>query len=617
MDDDDSSEQSVSIEPSQGSFNLRKITTKLFNFSQISNGKCQYYGENECTKVDICSSQERINERGEWDKKIDFLLSIIGFAVDLANVWRFPYLCYKNGGGKSLFAAKRSKRVFLIPYTLMLIFGALPLFFLELSLGQFARSGPISIWDKMYPAAKGVGYCAVLISWYVSFYYNVIIGDLLPWQHCDNEWNTENCFAVNKIINCENCTNLIPSNTLSTAAQEFFERKLLQVDSSKGFNELGNLRPEMVGCVAFTFILLYFALWKGVKSSGKVVWVTATAPYIILTILLIRGVFLPGAGTGIAYYLSPRLEKLQQPGVWVDAAVQVFYSIGVGFGVHLTYASFNKFNNNCYRDALLTACINSCTSFYSGFVIFVYLGYMAQSLQADISTVAKEGYGLVFQVYPEAISTLPLAKLWSILFFVMLVTLGLDSAMGGLEAVITGITDEWKIKKISRERLTAMVLFASFLVSLINCTQGGGYTMVWFDSYAAAVSLLCSALFEALAIVYGYGINRFCLDIESMLGFRPAFFWKICWKYISPFFLICIITLSCLQPEPIIFMDYVFPSQANILGWIFGFSSVIPIPVIGIFHLLKYCLFKQTDIGMNVVRDRKVIGLPFQSAVYI
>ena len=96
-------------------------------------------------------------------------------------MWRFPYLCYKNGGG-----------VFLIPYTLMLLFGALPLFFMELSLGQFAKAGqsphsfspsihsphlgPIDVWDKMCPSMKGVGYCCVLISWYVSFYYNVIIG---------------------------------------------------------------------------------------------------------------------------------------------------------------------------------------------------------------------------------------------------------------------------------------------------------------------------------------------------------------------------------------------------------------------------------------------------------
>ena len=104
------------------------------------------------------------------------------------------------------------------------------------------------------------------------------------------------------------------------------------------------------------------------------------------------------------------MEMLADPNVWVDAAVQVFYSIGVGFGVHLTYASFNKFHNNCYADCLITAAVNSLTSFYSGFVIFTYLGYMAYSMNKEIQNVASEGYGLVFQVYPEAISTLPFAK---------------------------------------------------------------------------------------------------------------------------------------------------------------------------------------------------------------
>lgn len=144
------------------------------------------------------------------------------------------------------------------------------------------------------------------------------------------------------------------------------------------------------------------------------------------------------------------MHKLLEPMVWVDAAVQVFYSIGIGFGVHLTYASFNKYNNNCYRDCLITASVNSLTSFYSGFVIFAYLGYMAHSMNKEIENVASEGYGLVFQVrlflpfylpwssivyfpqikvYPEAISTLPFAKFWSILFFFMLLTLGIDSAV--------------------------------------------------------------------------------------------------------------------------------------------------------------------------------------------
>ena len=122
-------------------------------------------------------------ERETWGSNLDFLLSIIGFAVDLANVWRFPYLCYKNGGG-----------AFLIPYILMLTLGALPLFYMELILGQFHRQGPISVWrispifkgefldsselveDIVLVLFAGVGYCAVLIAFFVSFYYNVIIG---------------------------------------------------------------------------------------------------------------------------------------------------------------------------------------------------------------------------------------------------------------------------------------------------------------------------------------------------------------------------------------------------------------------------------------------------------
>lgn len=537
--------------------------------------------------------------REEWGKKMDFLLSIIGFAVDLSNVWRFPYLCYKNGGG-----------VFLIPYTIMLLFGALPLFFMELSLGQFAKSGPINIWDKICPPLKGIGYCFVLISWYVSFYYNVIIawttnyviktlisGDEMPWQHCGNSFNTKKCISMDDIRKqCGNRENPVVNRSEAVCGQlanrtspteEFFNFGLLQIDKADGFSNMGVLRPELVGCLIIVFITLYFSLFKGVKSSGKVVWVTATAPYFILTILLARGLFLPGALSGIKYYISPRMEMLSDPNVWVDAAVQVFYSIGVGFGVHLTYASFNKFNNNCYADCLVTASVNSLTSFYSGFVIFTYLGYMAHSMDKEIQNVASEGYGLVFQVYPEAISTLPFAKFWSILFFFMLLTLGIDSAMGGLEAVITGLMDEFRLHNwIRREVFTVIVICGSFCGALVNCTQGGGFTMVWFDTYSAGISLLCSAMFEALAVTYFYGIDKFVLDIESMIGHKPNWFFVISWKYVSPIFLSTVIIMSILNSETVKYYNYEFPFWATFSGWCFTLSSISAIPI---YLIYWYC----------------------------
>ncbi|UXI16408.1 notch-regulated ankyrin repeat-containing protein-like [Sarcoptes scabiei] len=578
--------------------------------------------------------RNQIPEREQWGEKIDFLLSIIGFAVDLSNVWRFPYLCYKNGGG-----------VFLIPYSTMLLFGALPLFFMELSLGQWAKTGPISLWSKICPPLKGIGYCFVLISWYVSFYYNVIIawtisyviktlvsGEQMPWQHCGNWYNTQYCISMDEIkllryqsnvteenldrlseIGFINKSDVLFKNYLykdansngnkfsdsrfekssiafhklsnrTSPTEEFFNLGLLEIDQSNGLESLGYIRSELVGCLLIVFIILYFSLFKGV------VWVTATAPYFILTILLIRGLFLPGSITGILYYINPQLHKLLEPMVWVDAAVQVFYSIGVGFGVHLTYASFNKFNNNCYRDCLITASVNSLTSFYSGFVIFTYLGYMADSMDKDIENVASEGYGLVFQVYPEAISTLPFAKFWSLLFFLMLLTLGIDSAMGGIEAVITGLMDEFNLHhRFKREYFTALIICLSFLGSIINCTQGGAFTMVWFDTYSAGISLIASAMFETIAVMYLYGAEKFCLDIESMIGHRPNSYFVYSWKYISPIFLTIIIIMSIANSESISYYGYDFPLWATISGWCFTLSSIAAIPIYAsIYYIRKW-----------------------------
>lgn len=139
--------------------------------------------------------------RETWNKKVDFLLSVIGFAVDLANVWRFPYLCYKNGGG-----------AFLIPFAIMLAVGGVPLFYMELALGQYHRKGAITCWGRIVPAFKGIGYAVVLIAFYVDFYYNVIIAwslyyfihsfsSILPWTTCNNLWNSPDCRVSPAIVN--------------------------------------------------------------------------------------------------------------------------------------------------------------------------------------------------------------------------------------------------------------------------------------------------------------------------------------------------------------------------------------------------------------------------------
>ena len=146
---------------------------------------------------------------------------------------------------------------------------------------------------------------------------------------------------------------------------------------------------------------------------------------------------LPGSLDGIKYYLTPDFNALYDANVWVDAATQVFFSLGPGFGVLLAFASYNEFHNNVHRDALLTSAVNCATSFLAGFVIFAVLGYMAHRMKVDVKDVASEGPGLVFIVYPEAISTMPGGPIWAVIFFLMLLTLGLDSSVSLMPSFTT------------------------------------------------------------------------------------------------------------------------------------------------------------------------------------
>ncbi|XP_007254595.2 sodium-dependent dopamine transporter [Astyanax mexicanus] len=516
-------------------------------------------------------------QRETWGKKIDFLLSVIGFAVDLANVWRFPYLCYKNGGG-----------AFLVPYLLFMVIAGMPLFYMELALGQYNREGAAGVW-KICPVFKGVGFTVILISLYVGFYYNVIIAwalfylfssfsGELPWVNCNNTWNSANCSDLN--------ATLLNDSHKVTPALEYFERGVLHMQDSRGIDDLGLPRWQLTCCLAVVIVVLYFSLWKGVKTSGKVVWITATMPYVVLTVLLLRGVTLPGAIDGIKAYLSVDFLRLCDAQVWIEAATQICFSLGVGFGVLIAFSSYNKFSNNCYRDAIITSSINSLTSFFSGFVIFSFLGYMSQKHNVALDKVATDGPGLVFIIYPEAIATLPGSSVWAVIFFIMLLTLGIDSAMGGMESVITGLIDEFKFLHRHRELFTLFIVVLTFLISLFCVTNGGIYVFTLLDHFAAGTSILFGVLIEAIGIAWFYGVDRFSDDIQEMIGHRPGLYWRLCWKFVSPCFLLFMVVVSFATFNPPKYGSYYFPTWANMVGWCLSISSMIMVPLYAIY---KFC----------------------------
>uniref|UniRef100_A0A8C6WZZ2 Transporter n=1 Tax=Neogobius melanostomus TaxID=47308 RepID=A0A8C6WZZ2_9GOBI len=506
------------------------------------------------------------HSRGQWSSKMEFLLAVAGQIIGLGNVWRFPYLCYKNGGG-----------VFFIPYVLFLFTCGIPLFLLETSMGQYTKQGSITSWKKICPLFQGIGYGGQVVVLYSSIYYIIILAwaflylfssfsTEIPWASCRNHWNTGLTYKLNIIFK-----------------GIFNDIKIITILS-------GGIRWELALCLLLSWVICYFCVWQGVKSTGKVVYFTATFPYVMLVVLLVRGLTLPGALNGIKFYLYPDPSRLSDPQVWMDAGTQIFYSYAICIGCLMALGSYNKYNNNCYKDCVYLCLLNSGTSFVAGFAIFSVLGFMAYEQNTDISKVAESGPGLAFIAYPRAVAMMPFPQIWAIFFFIMIILLGLDSEFVGLEALATAISDLYPsyIHVGHRRKLLLLsICVISFFIGLVMVSQGGLYIFQLFDYYACSgMTLLLFAFLQSVCIGWIYGADRFYDNIEDMIGYRPLPLIKYCLKYVTPVICLGTFIFSLVKYTPLKFNNVIeYPWWGPALGWWFTLSSTLMVPIFMVYML--------------------------------
>ncbi|KAF5919390.1 hypothetical protein HPG69_009871 [Diceros bicornis minor] len=540
----------------------------------------------EAEKLDQ-EGKGQVKDRGQWTNKMDFVLAVAGEIIGLGNVWRFPYLCYKNGGG-----------AFFIPYLVFFFTCGIPVFFLEVALGQYTSQGSVTAWRKICPLLQGIGLASVVIESYLNVYYIIILAwalfylfssftSELPWTTCTNNWNTEHCVDF---LNHSGASTATPSENFTSPVVEFWERRVLGITS--GIHELGALRWELALCLLLAWVICYFCIWKGVKITGKVVYFTATFPYVMLVILLIRGVTLPGAYEGIVYYLKPDLFRLKDPQVWMDAGTQIFFSFAICQGCLTALGSYNKYHNNCYRDSIALCFLNSATSFAAGFVVFSILGFMSQEQGVPISEVAESGPGLAFIAFPKAVTMMPLSPLWSCLFFIMLIFLGLDSQFVCMECLVTASVDMFprQLRKSGRRELLILAVSVTcYLIGLFLVTEGGMYIFQLFDYYASSgTCLLFLSVFEVICISWVYGADRFYDNVEDMIGYRPWPLLKISWLFLTPGLCLATFLFSLSKYTPLKYNNvYVYPPWGYSIGWFLALSSMICVPLFIVVTLLK------------------------------
>uniref|UniRef100_A0A3Q3AEK9 Transporter n=1 Tax=Kryptolebias marmoratus TaxID=37003 RepID=A0A3Q3AEK9_KRYMA len=497
--------------------------------------------------VDAQAAQQGDSEpvsRAGWNSKIEYFLAQVGFSVGLGNVWRFPYLCHQNGGG-----------AFLLLYVLLMLVVGIPLFFLELAAGQAIRQGSIGVWKSISPRLAGIGYSSCVVCFFVALYYNVILAwslyyfgnsfqSPLPWGNCPVQGN----------ITVKECEKSSPTSY-------FWYRRALDITDS--IDEVGSFNPYVVGCLFAAWTIVCLGMFKGIKSSVKVMYFSSIFPYVVLFCFLVRGLMLDGASEGIAFMFYPKLEIWGDVQVWRQAATQVFFALGLGFGSIIAYSSYNPKNNNCHRDAFTVSLINFLTSVLATLVVFAVLGFRAKekvmacvvrcvlrttfSLNRFVrmsflssktkaggsgsgSVQGVEGTGLAFIAFTEAMTLLPGSPFWSAIFFLMLLNLGLSTMFGTMEGILAPLRDPPDFTL--RSCIFVPVCIVGFLIGIIFSQRCGNYFVMMFDDYSATLPLIIVVVFETFSVSWLYGADRFLDDIQGMLGWRPSVVYKYLWKYV-------------------------------------------------------------------------------------
>ncbi|XP_075973573.1 sodium-dependent nutrient amino acid transporter 1-like [Anticarsia gemmatalis] len=523
--------------------------------------------------------EDNLPKRAEWGNQIEFLMSCIATSIGLGNVWRFPFVAYENGGG-----------AFLIPYLIVLILVGKPIYYLECVLGQFSSRNSIKIWS-LCPALKGIGYGIVLCCGYVLSYYVSVVAlclhylamsfqSTVPWAVCQPEWT--NCVPSDP---SQQTVGEIPENATSSAELYFTISVLQQSEGIEG--GLGAPIWYLTLSLLASWIVIFIIVVKGVRSSGKASYFLAIFPYIVMIILLITSVILPGARNGIIYFFTPQWNKLIELDVWYAAITQVFFSLSVGGGPLIMFSSYNNFRQNVYRDAMIVTTLDTVTSLVSGITIFAILGNLAYELNTEVDeVVGSGGSGLAFISYPDAIAKTFLPQLFSVLFFLMMAVLGIGASVAMLSTITAVFLDAFP--KVKTFYVSALCCSGGFLIGLIYVTPGGQFVVGLVDYYGGTFLILFCAIVEIIGVIWVYGLQNLCWDIEFMLGVKTSIYWRVCWGVIIPVMMITVFVDALLGFGKVTIGGYLLPSAAYVCGYLMLFFGIAFVPIGIVFTLYKY-----------------------------
>jgi len=487
---------------------IAKLMKKKKN---ISNGDVEAVVEEQEKEEEEEDKQGEEKDPENWTS-MQYIFTLIGYAIGMSNVWRFCYVVGQNGGSASVFA-----------YIICTIFVGTPLFLYEMILGQYLRKSFAAAWTAIKPRWKGLALSQFVMVIVVQSYFVMIIGYTVPYMFnsCVDPlpWvvhkNGSEGYWYEDVLGLREYASITTEDVDGTATTN---EEFVNVDGIE-------MKWTLVASLFFVWVIIFFASAFGKKILSDVTYVTVLAPVVLMIILIIRTAVLPGAGDGIKFYVGKfEAEKLRDADVWATALSQCMFSLGTGLAVPLSLSSMTEKKEDVYRAAIITSIMNSLYAIASGFAIFAMVGNIAYNEDRDVAEVASSGgFGLAFIVIAGAMTTFGgAANAVNAIFFFMLFTLGLDTSFAWSETLTIATHDFIeKYSGLTRDKQPAswkvslVVSVFCFLLGLPYATTKGLLILTGADYTIGLCFLLLVCFVESMILIFDVRLSR----LEYMLQY--------------------------------------------------------------------------------------------------
>ena len=438
-------------------------------------------------------------KKQEWNSNLAFMMAMIGSAVGLGNIWRFPNVLYSNGGGS-----------FMIPYIVSLFLLGISFVLVEYAVGfKFKRSIArilYSIKNKLEPVAWFI----LLIVFLITTYYVCVVG----WDFIYIILSVTKAWGANPDL--------------------YFANNVLHAtDSMSGlFTIVPNLLVSVFLIWLFACLILRQDLNDGI---GKVSQILLPLLCLIVVGIVAFSLTLPGASIGYSQIFTPDWSALGNLDVWLAAFGQIVFSLSLGMAIAMTYASYLPEGSKLVDNAVLVAFSNSGFEVFNSIGIFSILGFMTFTSGIPFNELVTEGTGLAFVVFPQVFNTMgDVAYIIGPLFFLCILFAGITSVIALLEGVCYSISEKFLIE---RKKTATVVCIIGFLISTIFATGAGSTILGVFDAYLNNFALLFAILLECIIFGWIYKFDDLIEVLNNNSSIKVGKTWKTVIKYILP---ICI-----------------------------------------------------------------------------